>query len=231
MVQLGAFALRPSDLGTAQLLALLNIPDHRVFHLSPMLGQQLAQGQLKIPCPPDSKDLVPSTKIRCGLLDNAAQLFKDRPLRLQNYGHLRVDRQPAQGRTPGDARSRKRTLQVLAEQAARLIDRLRRPRVGSGQDAQQQGRILHRSGHRSLDRKRKPGDPVRPGRHPARRRAQADHVAETGRIAQRAAQIAAVRQRQHTAGQGHGRSAAAAAAGFAQVIRVARRAKHRVIGL
>ena len=42
VVQLGAFTLRPSDLGTAQLLALLDIPDHRVFHLSPMLGQQLA---------------------------------------------------------------------------------------------------------------------------------------------------------------------------------------------
>ena len=99
-------------------------------------------------------------------------------------------------------------------------------RIGPGDRAQQQRDVGDRARHRPRTASgatcRRPGG-TRPGdgRKP-------DDVAEARGIAQRAAHVAAVGDRHHAAGERHGRAAAAAAAGLRQVVRIARRAEHRV---
>ena len=71
----------------------------------------------------------------------------------------------------------------------------------------------------------------RPDGDPARRSPESDDIAEVARIAQGAAHITAVGQREHAAGQGHGRSTAAAAAGFGGVIGIQRFSEDRIESL
>ncbi len=68
-------------------------------------------------------------------------------------------------------------------------------------------------------------------RHPADRRAQAHHIAEAGRVAQRAAHVRAIGQRDHARGQRRRAAAAAAAGRDVVAVRVARGAEHGVEGV
>src|SRR5262249_54182920 len=61
--------------------------------------------------------------------------------------------------------------------------------------------------------------------------AKPDNVAKTSRVSERPSEIAAVGEWQHSTGERNGRPAATAAAGFAQIVGITRRAEHFVEGL
>ena len=231
MIEQRALFLGLPDLRAGEFCPFFDIPDDRVFHFVPVFGQQFAQGQIEIPRPPDAKDLVGVFEIRRRLLNDAAQVGKYATLAFEHRGHAGVHRQAAQRRTPGNRGIRKRSLKRLKELLARFTIGNRHARVRPGHDAQQQRHILHGTSHWPLDGKREPADPVRPGGHAAGRGPKPHHIAKTGRIAQRAAQVAAIGNRQHPGRQRHRSSTATATTGRGEIIWVECLPKYFVIRL
>ena len=119
----------------------------------------------------------------------------------------------------------------MARLEAGHVQRQRRARVGAGDGVEQQGGVGHRAGQGAVHVEREPRRGGGPARYAARRRAEPDDVAEAGRVAQRASEVAAVGEGCHARGEGGGGPAAAAAARLRQVPGVAGRAEHLVEGL
>lgn len=118
--------------------------------------------------------------------------------------HLGVDRQPARVRAPRDAQPRHRDRRGRVHRQRRqrpdaLLDRQRvEEQRGVG------GVARHRAGHAV----RGPGVAGPPAGHPAGARPHADDVAERGGVAEAAAAVGAVRDREHPRGEGGGRASA-----------------------
>ena len=103
--------------------------------------------------------------------------------------------------------------------------------VGAGHHAQQEGDVVGRPAQRAVDAEAEARERIGRGRHQADAGPQRDHVVEVRRVAQRAAEVAAVGDRQHAGGQRGARAAAGSAGAGAQVVGVARRAPDRVVGV
>src|SRR5262245_29483035 len=184
MVQLGAFTLRPPDLWTTQLRAFFDVPDDGVFHLCAVGLKQIPVAELKEPGAPDFEGLICIGEIWHRLFAGTTERREDPALLVNDRGHPGVHRQTTDIRTPGNTHASKVALQRTGEYVSWLTNGDRRPRIRSGENAQQQGGILDCAGHRSFDRQRTPADTVRPDRDPTRRRAQPHYVAKTRRVAQ-----------------------------------------------
>ena len=132
--------------------------------------------------------------------------------------------------TPGSVASLPPRSPTQATRRARDVafERARRTSAGVGHHREQQGDVGDRARHRPhLTELRH-----RAVRHDrARGRAEAQHVAERRRVAQRAHVVAAVGDRQHPRRQRRGRAAAAAADRAGAVVGVAGDAVDRVVGL
>ena len=112
------------------------------------------------------------------------------------------------------------------------MHRQRRARIETGLRGQQHGHVLDRAAHRPFDRELLHEDlGRRPEGHHAGGRPQAVDIAEGGRVADRAAEVAAVGHRQHARRQRRGGTAAAAADRLGQVVGVDRGAVDRVDGV
>ena len=121
---------------------------------------------------------------------------EQRQRRGERVAHRRRDRQAAERRAPGDA-------------AAAEIGRQRRGRDRARPRAARAGRVHRAPPARPAAARGRPqcapsgprprygshGAETRPARHDARRRPQAEHAAPGGRVAQRAAEVAAVGER------------------------------------
>ena len=106
-----------------------------------------------------------------------------------------------------DPQAGERTFADIGEGPARLLQRDRRPTVGSGHHRQQQGQVIDRPGHRTLHRQTRVPVGGRIHRYPAGGRPEPDDVAVPGGQPQRSAHVVAVGQRVHAGGQ-RGRGAA-----------------------
>src|SRR5438270_13502165 len=103
--------------------------------------------------------------------------------------------------------------------------------VVPGRNAEEMRAVCHIARERTCHRKREPGQIRRHIRNAARRRANAYHVAEIRRIAQRTAHVAAVRQRNHATRERYRAGSGASPASFDEIVWIARWAKDRVEGL
>ena len=183
--------------------------------------------------PPGAERLVRARQVGRGIDHHAAETGQHLAGRTEHGPDVLVDRQ-AEVRAPAHPQAAhvggEQPVNVLrpGQRRRRRVQGQRHPLVGPADHRQQQRDVGDRAAHRALD-----AHPVghigdRPGRHPAGRRAQPDHIAEARRVAQRAAEIAAVGQRDHPGGQGGGRPAAAAARAAAGIVGVPGRAEHLV---
>ena len=182
-------------------------------------------------CAQRLEDLVGAREIGLRLFDDAAERLEDmRAARSTTRADSRLDRQAAEVLS-----TTRRACRVKSRSSGRRsAARLRRcaigdARVGTGDARSAAARRRRRcapsarrrcSGdHRIADGQRgtRPGD----GRKPTT-------LQKLRGIAQRAAHVAAVGDRQHAARERDRRAAAAAAAGLREVVRIARRAEDRV---
>ena len=146
--------------------------------------------------------------------------------------YLVVDvQQAAEVGRPGDAPALDVALGGAGERRARLGDRDRHSVVGAGHHREHQRGVSNGPGHRAVDAKRVV-DPRRGvGRDAAGADPEADDVAVGGRVAERAAVIAALGQGAHAGRQGDGRSAARPAGVEVQVPGVQGLPEDRVAGV
>jgi len=130
----------------------------------------------------------------------------------------------ARARTPLSDPAREWLARHRAEdrlgESAIPVERERHARIVAGLDVEQPREVEDGARHRSAGRQlRDPGIDQRPVRHAALARPQAVDVVPAGRIAQAAAIVAAVGQRDHARRQGRPRPAAAAARRTGQVVK------------
>ena len=112
-----------------------------------------------------------------------------------------LDRQAAERRAPCHAAAAQVSLKRPGQVDRDRPLRERRPPIGAGHRAEQQGDVGGGAAHRPVDRERQPRRIRRPRRDDARRRPQADDPVPGGRVSQRAAQVAAVGERHEPAGE------------------------------
>ena len=190
------------------------------------VGGDRAQLRLHDQRPPGVEDVVGVGEVGLGVLDDAAERLERRAGGVDHLADGRFVREPQRG--PGDLRALEVAAEWLPEAGAVLGQADRAAAVGPGHGAQEQGHVGHGAAHGTFHAQRLPAQLRRPGGDPARRRAQTDHVAEAGRVAERPTHVAAVGERDHPTGQGHGCAAAAAAAGLGEVVGVEGGAEDRV---
>ena len=226
---------RAAEVGDAQLEAALDVPGHVRPDLARMLAKQRAQVGREPEGPPGPEDKVGAGQVR-GRVDHlAAQVGEHLPGRRERLQHRGLHRQAEVG-APRDPDPPQVTFQQ-ARDLIRLghwrrgVEGQRHPGVRAGQDHQQQRDVGDRACHRPSDAEHVGHVGEWPVGDAAGRRAQPDHVAEAGRDAQRAAEVAAVGQADHPRRQGGRRAAAAAARAPAQVKRVAGGAEHGIDGV
>ena len=156
----------------------------------PVLGREAL-------CPQGEEDLACAREVRVRRLDPAPERLESRPSRIDHRDDLGIDghRGGAGGR-PGDAQPVE-------------VRRLRRDHRQVGpirHHRQEQGRVLDGARHRPVH-----GQILRigvgPRGHEPDRGPESDHAAEARGVAQRPAEIAAVGDRHHPAGQRRGRTA------------------------
>ena len=100
--------------------------------------------------------------------------------------------------------------------------------VEAGEDAEEVGAVGDVASNGSRNGEGKPAEASGDVGDAAGRRAEADDVAEVGRVAERAAHVTAVGERSHAAGEGGGATTGAAAAGFGEIVWVMRGAEDGV---
>ena len=228
---LGALRLGPADLRPRQPHALFDVPHHRLFELAAVILQGLAVGYLARPPPKDLEYPVRVLEIGLSFLDDAPERLENAALGVDGLGHSAVHRQAAEVAAPGNSDALEVAVQRSPEALAGLGNRNRGARIRSGDRAEQERGVLHRPGHRPLNRGRTPAYAAWPDGHAARRRAKAYYVAEAGRVAERAACVAAIGDGDHPTCEGHGGASTAASACLGRVVGIQRLAEHLVVGL
>ena len=203
MVQCCPFDLRSPYLRACQFPALFDIPDHGVFHLLSVIGQQMAICQFKSPCPPHLEDFVRVSEIGFALFDYASNIGERMTLCFQHLSHAMVHRQATQVLAPGDSYSFEVAFQGRGELAACPNYGDRRSWITAGNSAEHEGSIRHRSRHRPLHRQREPASGSGPYGDSPRRSPEPHHVTEVRRVSQRPPEVASVGDRLHTARQCH----------------------------
>ena len=231
VIELGALRLRPRDLGRASAARRDRSP--RGSCPSPDRDAPAMRGATPVrnaSARSGLEDRVEVGEVRLRLLDDAAERFEDAraarsPLSRTRRSTGTPPRSVHQAmRTPLKSRS-----SGAANSAAGLVDArsaIARSGPAIALSSSATSATLRAIGPSTLSVR--PRGRGRPHRHAARRRPQADDAAEAGGIAERAAHVAAVGDRQHAARERDRRAAAAAAAGLGQVVRIQRRAEHRV---
>ncbi len=134
---------------------------------------------------------------------------------------------PAVIADPADAQALQLTAPMVAKPAGFLADRVRRARIVTAwtESSRPRSAVQRAIGPRTPSWGRKTSS-VLFGIRP--RRAQAQHVVPGGGVAQRAAMVAAIGERDHAERQRHPGPAARAAAGLRRVVGIAGRAEDRV---
>ena len=228
VIQLRAFRLRRCDVGGGQPLAAIDLPENRLLHQIAMARDSGGDAGEKRQRAHGLEDGVEVGEVRLRLLHDAAERFEHPPLRVHHVANLAFHGSAAEIRPPCDARALDVALERLREQAAGLVDGNRRTRVRTCNRAQQERHVGHGARHRALDAQRRPRGRRWPCRHASRRRPHADDAAEARGIAERAAHVAAVGNRQHPGRERDRRAAAASAAGPGAVMRIQRGSEHRI---
>src|SRR5580698_1797351 len=192
MKQPCALQFRLADLTAAETRTLLDVPHDGIFHELAMRFEQRAQHEMKMPGAQHAKDLLGVTQIRRGLLDDASEVLKDAPLRIDDATHFGIERKTAKIRAPSDARARKIPGERSSENRARLLQGEGIARIGAGHYREQERRVLHTASHRAEHGKIEPGLEPRPARYAAGGGPETHHVAEARRIAQASPEIRSV---------------------------------------
>ena len=91
-----------------------------------------------------------------GLLDEAAEVFKDAPIGVHDGTNLGLEGNAAQSLPPGDPRPPEAPLQRATEARTAFCQRQWASRVGAGNCAQEQRDVAHRSPNRSKHGQRRP---------------------------------------------------------------------------
>ena len=198
--------------GAGQRLAGPDVVGQRRLEGVGVLGQQCAEPGLEEPRPQRPERVV-------GPRDRSGHADDDRaPASGQHRGRTPRPRRPPRRRPR--TRRRGRREQRHPDAAQRAPDRGANADPGPAATVGTRGSgpastdsssatSLDVAGQRAADRGGLPEVVVRPLGHPPERRPQPDHAAERGRVAQRAAHVAAVGERHHPCGEGRGRSPAA----------------------
>ena len=185
-------------------------------------------GAQRLPVFPDAIDRV----VRPRLLHRAAERLQHADRVLAKIEHAWLETQiSAETSCPGHAGAPEIAPQRLDDLRGILAVGQGRARIVSGQDREQHGQIGHAAGHRPGNRERGVEGVGHRRRDPSIGGAEPEHVVERGGIAQRAAMVAAVGNRQHAKRERHRRAPAAAARGLGWIVRVERGAEYRVISL
>ena len=82
----------------------------------------LAVRQLERPRPPDLEDFVGVAQVRCRIFEGAAQRCERGSLLVDDRGHSRIERQPAQVFGPGYTYPGEVALERLSEGRAGLVE-------------------------------------------------------------------------------------------------------------
>ncbi len=133
MVQARAFALGSSDVGSAERRSFRRVFNDRVFDLSRMPGNQLAELQFKPPGPQGLEDGVGGSEVGAGRFDQATQRFQHRELLFQRVANLRVHRQVAEIGRPRQACLVPGTVQRRGKPVAGFRDGNRTASIRAGQ--------------------------------------------------------------------------------------------------
>ena len=193
-----------------------------------MAVEQRTPVQFEVPRPPAVERLGGAAQVRVGILHRAADRFEGAARRGERRRDARVEGDTAEVRTPCHPDAGEVPIERLPEDLARIRQRKRRPGIRPRDGTQHEGGVGGASRHRPLHRDRVPRGLVGPDRNPAGRGPEADDPAETRRIAERAAVVAAVRDRDHPGRERHRRAPAAPPAGLRRVPGVPGGAEHRV---
>ena len=175
--------------------------------------------------------MIGAGEIGLGLFHDAAEGLEDPALRIDGGTYAPIDRDSAQIAPPGDTDALEIAPGIAAKMRAGGFQRERRARVGAGYGGEHQGNIFHSARQRAFHIQRRPRHGSWPGGNPSGRRTHANHTAETGRVAQGSAEVSAIRDGQHAAGERNGRTAARASTGFRTVPRVDGGAEDLVVSL
>ena len=83
-----ALHFRLADLTAAETCTLLDVPHDGIFHDLAMRFEQRTQHEMEMPGAQHAKDLLGVTQIRRRLLDDAPEVLKDAPLRIDDATHF-----------------------------------------------------------------------------------------------------------------------------------------------
>ena len=196
-----------------------------------MLLEQLAVGRPARPRAQRQEDLVDITEVRACLFDDATKLLEGLALSLKHLANASIERQAAEVGTPRDPDSSQVSIKRPCERGGIARKRLRIASVGAGHHAQAKRNVRYRSRQRALRRDADEWNWRRRHRHEADSRTKRDDVVEVRRIAERAAEVAAIGDRQHAGGHRHCGAAARASGGLGAIVRIERRPIDPVVGL
>ena len=205
---------------------------HRLrLHLVAMGREERAEPEPGHPGPDGQEHLLGALEVRLGVLHDAAEVLERRPAGVDDRSNAGVEGQAARDRAPRHPEPGQVAIEWSGESGGigRVASRI--AQVVARHHAQTEGHIADRAGEDALHDVTDQRQRRRPGRDQPDGRSQRGHVVEVGRVAQRAAVVAAVRDRQHAGGEGRGGAAARATRGPGQVVGVAGGAVDRVVGV
>ena len=165
------------------------------------------------------------------LFHDAAEVGEQGQGAFDRLGHGWFHRQHPEVSAVGDPAALEVRRRNVGERPGGLADGRGVAGVRSGDHAQQQRGVGHGAAHGTEHAERLPRIARRNLGHAPGRGPQTDHAVEVGRIADRAAVVAAVGHGDHAAGERGGTAAAAAARRAPQIVRVASYAEYRVEGV
>ena len=146
-----------------------------------------AERQVVEPGAPRGEDLVRPGQIGPVVVRDTAEVFKGRPPAREHRGDGRFHQERPEVGRPPDAGAAEVPLEPSGGCPGGDPQRQRRPRVRSGDGVENERDIRDGAGHRAVDVERKPGRRAGPAGDTTGRRAESDHVAEAGRVAERSA--------------------------------------------
>ena len=142
-----------------------------------------------------------------------------------------VERRAAQVFEPCDASAFKAAFQGAREDTSGLLNRQGGASIGTGERAEREGEVCHGTRQAARSAKGGPGESGFGIGDASHGRAKADHVAESSRVAQRAARIGTAGDGGEAAGKRDRRAAGRATAGLGEVVGIVRGAENLIESL
>ncbi len=194
-------------IGARETQTVLDFSRQRVLECVRMLAQTLAICRRRVPRAQYAKRDLRWREVRLRLLDDASEGFEGLPMPFEDSENARIERHAAEILEPGDPHAFEAAIERPREVFSGFVDCQRCPRIGSGDRAQREREISHRTPEAAGGVQRRPPERRTRIRNAAYGRPKTDNVAERGRITKRTAGVRAAGDRHEPARQRDRRAA------------------------